>query len=206
MSDQIKTILADDVSLRAVTREFTDETDVIALDAVSASVVKSRVEHLTQGPGAAVVPKDGSRLAGQGMATSTTNDLASAAEVISWVAGGSVFGESRLFEFGMLTCSAQSPFELRGARQPYVIDANDPASVLADATPGMAAVSTDGARLGEVVEIEIDPSAKRASIVVEYRRLARRLKRIDGELVDLVHEGRVILSIDQHAFRALPDL
>jgi hypothetical protein len=35
--------------------------------------------------------------------------------------------------------------------------------------------------------------------------LGRRLKRIDGELVDLVDRNRVILSIDQLAFRELPD-
>jgi len=102
-------------------------------------------------------------------------------------------------------CSMDKSSQLAARPNPRVIDANDPASVLADAEPGMCAISTDGSKLGNVVEVRIDPEAKTASIVVEYGLLGRRLKRIDGELVDLVDRNRVILSIDQLAFRELPD-
>ncbi len=86
---------------------------------------------------------------------------------------------------------------------PKVIDANDPASVLSEAEPGMVAVTTDGVKVGVVVNVHIGAQAD-TWLVVEHGKLNRRRTIVDGGLVDLVDGDVVILSIDQPSFKSLP--
>ncbi len=87
--------------------------------------------------------------------------------------------------------------------EPRVIDANDPASVLSDAEPGMVAVATDGVRVGVVVDVHIVDETD-TWLVVEHGMLNRKRTIVDGNLVDLVDDDVVILSIDQPTFKSLP--
>lgn len=88
--------------------------------------------------------------------------------------------------------------------QSRVIDANDPDSVLQDVERDMDVLSSDGTRVGIVEEIRVNEKGKRTSIVVRSGRLVTRRMMVDGNLVDLVDEDRVLLSIDPRAFKLLP--
>jgi len=87
-----------------------------------------------------------------------------------------------------------------------VIDANDPGSVLADVTPGMQVIGASLGRLGVVATVIVDGKGAPAAITVAYGILARKRKYVPGEFVDLVDGDRVVLSIDQNAFRTLQDI
>jgi hypothetical protein len=87
-----------------------------------------------------------------------------------------------------------------------VIDANDPASVLADVAPGMQVIGASLTRLGTVANVCAGETGTPVGITVVYGIRARRRKYVPGEFVDLVHGDRVILSIDQNAFKNLRDI
>lgn len=87
-----------------------------------------------------------------------------------------------------------------------VIDANDPASVLADVAPGMQVIGASLTRLGTVASVVANDAGAPVAITVAYGIRARRRKYVPGEFVDLVHGNRVVLSIDQNAFKDLRDI
>jgi hypothetical protein len=87
-----------------------------------------------------------------------------------------------------------------------VIDANDPGSVLADVAPGMQVIGASLSRLGTVANVRVGERGTPVGITVGYGIRARRRKYVPGEFVDLVHGNRVVLSIDQNAFKDLRDV
>ncbi len=89
---------------------------------------------------------------------------------------------------------------------PRVIDANDPASVLEDAEPGMVVLSESGVKLGVVGDVCAEADGRCNALIVQYGRLTKRQKLVDGKLVDLIDDDVVMLSIDQPTFKSLPDI
>lgn len=87
-----------------------------------------------------------------------------------------------------------------------VIDANDPASVLADVAPGMQVIGASLNRLGTVASVLAGEAGAPVAITVSYGIRARRRKYVPGEFVDLVDGDRVVLSIDQSEFKELQDV
>lgn len=87
-------------------------------------------------------------------------------------------------------------------QEPKVIDANDPTSVLSEAEPGMVAVTTDGVKVGVVVDVHIGDE-EHTWLLVEHGMLNKKRTIVDGDLVDLVDGDAIILSIDQQTFKGL---
>jgi hypothetical protein len=87
-----------------------------------------------------------------------------------------------------------------------VIDANDPASVLADVAPGMLVIGASLNRLGTVASVLASDGGRPVALTVAYGIRARRRKYVPGEFVDLVDDDRVVLSIDQNEFKELRDI